>query len=227
MIEIAQNLEMVKVLIVESHKITRIGLQCALKEYSHINVVGEAGDAAEALYLMDILRPDVVVIDLTFMGVKGLETTYKIREKAANTRVVVLSAGESKDEILASLGAGASAYCLKDIAPEALSMVIKTVASGACWVDPIAASAVMSYFPKPKNLHSISMYQGDSMMAPLSEREHEVLRLLVDGKSNTEIAEELIVSVHTAKAHVCNILQKMCVTDRVQAAVKAVKCNLV
>ncbi len=227
MIEIANKLDKVRVLIVESHKITRIGLQCALKEYSHINVVGEAGDANEAFYLIDSLKPDVVIIDLTFMGVKGLETTYKIREMAKDTHVIVLSAGESKDEILASLGAGANAYCLKDIAPDALSMVIKTVARGACWVDPIAASAVMSCFPKPKNIASISMYRSDSMMAPLSEREHQVLRLLVDGKSNTEIAEELIVSVHTAKAHVCNILQKMCVTDRVQAAVKAVKCNLV
>ena len=122
-----------------------------------------------------------------------------------------------------SLSYGVNAFGLSDMLPDSLALVIKTVAQGACWFDPIASSAVMSYFSKQKN----SLNDEVSSLTPLSEREKEVLRLLIKGKSNTAIAKELIVSVHTAKAHVCNIFQKMKVTDRVQAAVKAINFNLV
>ena len=119
------------------------------------------------------------------------------------------------------------AYCLKDIDPVKLADVIRDVKNGVCWLDPVIARNVLDSFPKQETLGILRDKNNEEGRVPLTERECEVLKHLVEGKSNTEIAKELIVSVHTAKAHVCSILQKMCVNDRVQAAVKAVKEGLV
>ncbi len=217
----------VSVVIVEDYKLTRVGLKSTLNEYEHINVVGEAEDAIEGIQLIDKLQPDVVLMDLGLPGMNGLEATIKVKEKSANTRVIILTSHERGEEVIAALGAGANAYCLKDITPETLSEVIKNVADGACWVDPGVSSAALNFFPKPENVALIQTTEVQDARAQLTERELEVLRHLVKGKSNTEIAKELIVSVHTAKAHVCSILQKLCVDDRVQAAVKAIKENII
>ena len=129
--------------------------------------------------------------------------------------------------MVASLGSGASGYCLKDIDPITLSNVIKNVAKGACWIDSNVAHLALKFFPKPQNSEIMPTIHSIDAKTKLTERENEVLKLLVQGKSNTQIAQELIVSVHTAKAHVCSILQKLCVDDRVQAAVKAIRENII
>ncbi len=116
---------------------------------------------------------------------------------------------------------------MKDIDPNKLADVVRDVANGVCWLDPEIAQLALNSFPKPENTRLLANNSNQEGRVPLTEREYEVLKHLVTGKSNTEIAKELIVSVHTAKAHVCSILQKMCVNDRVQAAVKAVKEGLV
>ena len=144
-----------------------------------------------------------------------------------SSKVIILTSHERGEEVIAALGAGANAYCLKDIAPETLSEVIRNVAEGACWVDAGVAQAALNFFPKPENVSLMQSNNVQDARAQLTERELEVLKHLVNGKSNTEIAKELIVSVHTAKAHVCSILQKLCVDDRVQAAVKAIKENII
>ena len=144
-----------------------------------------------------------------------------------NIKIIILTSHDREEEVMATLGAGAKGYCLKDIDPTTLASVIKSVAQGACWLDPGIAKWALNQFPKPKDPTLMSQGSFADSRAQLTERELEVLKLLVAGKSNTEIAKELIVSVHTAKAHVCSILQKMCVNDRVQAAVKAVKEGLV
>ena len=119
------------------------------------------------------------------------------------------------------------AYCLKDIDPAKLADVIRDVKNGVCWLDPLIARKALDAFPKQETIGILKDKSSEEGRVPLTDREFEVLKHLVEGKSNTEIAKELIVSVHTAKAHVCSILQKMCVNDRVQAAVKAVKEGLV
>ncbi len=129
--------------------------------------------------------------------------------------------------MLAALGSGANAYCLKDIEPNTLVNVIKTVSQGAAWLDPAIAKVALNLFPKPESTKVLFSTEAPDARAQLTERELEVLKLLVKGKSNTEIAKDLIVSVHTAKAHVCSILQKLCVDDRVQAAVKAIRENII
>ncbi len=217
----------ISVIIVEDYKLTRVGLKSTLNEYEHINVVGEAEDATEGIALIEKLKPDVVLMDLGLPGMNGLEATIKIKEKGLNSKVIILTSHERGEEVIAALGSGANAYCLKDISPETLSSVIKNVAEGACWVDPGVSSVALNFFPKPENVSLIQTNDVPDARAQLTERELEVLKHLVKGKSNTEIAKELIVSVHTAKAHVCSILQKLCVDDRVQAAVKAIKENII
>lgn len=224
---ISQNRSVVKVVIVEDYKLTRVGLKSTLNEYSHIDVVGEAEDAVEGIKVIEQLKPDVVLMDLGLPGMNGLEATIKIKEVSPTTNIIILTSHERNEEVVAALGSGANAYCLKDITPETLSSVIKNVAEGACWVDPAVSSAALNFFPKPENITFISTTEVQDARAQLTERELEVLKHLVKGKSNTEIAKELIVSVHTAKAHVCSILQKLCVDDRVQAAVKAIKENII
>jgi len=217
----------IKVIIIEDYKLTRVGLKCALNEIENINVVAEAQNAEIGLELIKKEQPDVVLMDLGLPGINGLEATAKIKEISSKTKTIILTSHDREEEVIASLGSGANGYCLKDIDPITLSNVIKNVAKGACWLDSNIAHLALKIFPKPENLEIMQNNNGYDTKAKLTERENEVLKLLVQGKSNTEIAQELIVSVHTAKAHVCSILQKLCVDDRVQAAVKAIKEGIV
>lgn len=224
---IAQETKTISVVIVEDYKLTRVGLKSTLNDYEHINVIGEAEDAVEGIKIIEKLKPDVVLMDLGLPDLNGLEATMKLKEKGLNPKIIILTSHERGEEVIAALGAGANAYCLKDVSPETLSEVIRNVAQGACWVDPGVASVALGFFPKPENVSLMKSTDVQDARAQLTERELEVLKHLVKGKSNTEIAKELIVSVHTAKAHVCSILQKLCVDDRVQAAVKAIKENII
>ena len=217
----------IKVFIVEDYKLTRIGLRATLNKFEGIRVIGEAEDAESALEKIKDERPDVVLMDLGLPGMNGFEATQKARALYPDIHVVILTSHERGEEVLAALGSGACSYCLKDIEPPVLAEVIKYASEGTCWIDADVAKGALSMFPKPDNLLFFPRSGSREIKAQLTDREAEVLRLLVQGKSNTEIAEDLIVSVHTAKAHVCSILQKLCVDDRVQAAVKAVKENII
>lgn len=224
---VEQSNEVISVVIVEDYKLTRIGLRSTLNSYEHINVIGEAEDAKTGLQVIQELKPNVVLMDLGLPEMNGIEATQKVKEIAPETKVIILTSHDREEEVLAALGSGASAYCLKDIDPNTLSSVIRNVSKGACWLDSAVAQVALNLFPKPENTTIQGQMNMSDARAQLTEREFEVLRLLVKGRSNTEIAKELIVSVHTAKAHVCSILQKLCVDDRVQAAVKAIKENII
>ncbi len=219
--------KLIKVAIIEDFKLTRVGLRCALNENDDINVVAEAEDAIEGLKLIERSKPDVILMDLGLPGMNGIEATIKAKEMYPDTKVIALTSHDREEEVIAALSSGASAYCLKDIDPAKLADVVRDVAEGACWIDPMVSQMALNSFPKVENIGFLPNKNQSEGRVPLTEREYEVLKHLVTGKSNTEIAKELIVSVHTAKAHVCSILQKMCVNDRVQAAVKAVKEGMV
>lgn len=227
MSQLATKTNEVRVIIVEDYKLTRVGLRYALNEIENINVISEAQSAEDGLEMIKKEQPDVVLMDLGLPGINGLVATSKIKEISPDTKVIILTSHDREEEVIASLGSGASAYCLKDIDPVTLSNVIKNVAKGACWIDSNVAHLALKLFPKPENTEISNNSANSDCKTRLTERENEVLKLLVQGKSNTEIAQELIVSVHTAKAHVCSILQKLCVDDRVQAAVKAIKEGIV
>ncbi len=219
--------DIVRVVIVEDYKLTRVGLRYALNEIENINVIAEAQNAESGLEIIKNERPDVVLMDLGLPGINGLEATMQIKAMCPDTKVIILTSHDREEEVIASLGAGASGYCLKDIDPVTLSNVIKNVSKGACWIDSNVAHLALKLFPKPECTEIMPATVSNDVKTRLTEREQEVLKLLVQGKSNTQIAQELIVSVHTAKAHVCSILQKLCVDDRVQAAVKAIKEGIV
>ena len=217
----------ISVIIIEDFKLTRVGLRCALNSNDDIRVIAESDNAIEGLELIEKHNPDIVLMDLGLAGMNGIEATLKIKEMNRNIKVIALTSHDREEEVIAALSSGAMAYCLKDIDPIKLADVIRDVVEGVCWLDPVVARKVLDAFPKQETIGILKDKSTEEGRVPLTERECEVLKHLVDGKSNTEIAKELIVSVHTAKAHVCSILQKMCVNDRVQAAVKAVKEGLV
>lgn len=219
--------DVISVVIVEDFKLTRVGLRCALNENEDINVVGESDNAIDGLKLIERYNPNVVLMDLGLPKMNGIEAILKIKEINKDIKIIALTSHDREDEVIATLTAGATGYCLKDIDPIKLADVIRDVNNGVCWLDMVVGEKVLKKFPKQENFKFSNEYKNNENKIPLTEREYEVLKHLVEGKSNTEIAEELIVSVHTAKAHVCSILQKMCVNDRVQAAVKAVKEGMV
>ena len=216
----------IRLVLVEDYKLVRIGLRSVLNEDPRIEVVGEAETGEQGIELIRNLRPDLVILDLGLPGIDGIEVTKMIKEFDDRIKIVILTSHEVEEEVLAALSAGANAYCLKEITSSRLIEVVKSVYEGAAWLDPAIAGMALEMF-SGNGMKSKATSAGARSDLQLTERENQVLTLLVEGKSNSEIADALSVSVHTAKAHVCSILQKLSVHDRVQAAVKAVKENLV
>ena len=197
----------ISVIIIEDFKLTRVGLRCALNANDDIKVVAESENATDGLELIKQHTPDVVLMDLGLAGMNGIEATVKIMEmnklnKDKDIKVIALTSHDREEEVIAALSSGAMAYCLKDIDPTKLADVIRDVKKGVCWLDPLIARKALNAFPKQETLGILKDKSTDEGRVPLTDREFEVLKHLVDGKSNTEIAKELIVSVHTAKAHV-------------------------
>lgn len=217
----------VRILLVEDHKLMRVGLKSLFEEHKELEVISEAQSGKEAIENFKISHPDVVLMDIGLLDMSGIEAAKKILELNNNAKIIMLTSHLSEQEVMDSLHAGACAYVMKDINIEILKMIIRTVKEGAMWLDPQAVPIL-----REKNCGVIPPRQMSRAMfkeqhANLTQREYEVLKLVVDGKSNNEIAQELTISEHTAKAHVCNIIQKLVVDDRTQAAVKALKEGLV
>lgn len=205
----------------------RVGLKSLFEDYSDLQIIAEAENAKEALEKVKLYKPDIVLMDIGLPDISGIEATKKILETDSKVKIIMLTSHISEKEVFDSLLAGASAYVLKNINTEILMLVIKTIYQGAMWLDPQVVPII-----REKNSGIIPPRQVTRAVfreqhANLTQREYEVLKLVVDGKSNFEIAKELTISEHTAKAHVCNIIQKLVVDDRTQAAVKALKEGLV
>ena len=211
----------INVLLVEDQKLIRVGLKSLFEGQDEITVSSEAQSGKEAVEKFRTNHPDVVVMDIGLPDISGIEATKRILEIDNKAKVIILTSHLSEQEIIDALHAGACAYVMKDISTDALKMIIKTVEQGAMWLDPQVVPIL-----REKNCGVIPPRQMSRAMfkeqhANLTQREYEVLKLVVDGLSNHEIAEELTISEHTAKAHVCNIIQNLVVDDRTQAAVKA------
>jgi NarL family two-component system response regulator LiaR len=210
-----------KLLIVEDHELARNGLCLSLDGRDGIQVVGDAENGLEGLVLAQQFHPDIILMDIGMPVKNGIETTQQIKTLMPDVKVVMLTSHESPQEVFDSLKAGASAYCLKTIGLEQLSQVFSVVMKGGIWLDAKVAELVIAALPSGKG-HA--HHRGGS---DLTDRENQVLEMIVAGKSNKEIAQLLNVSSHTAKAHVCNIIQKLAVDDRTQVAVKALTEGLV
>jgi len=217
----------VKVLMVEDHKLMRVGLKSLFEEFPEIDIIAEAQGGKEAIEKIRQQKPDVVLMDIGLPDMTGIEATKKILDQFEGIKIIMLTSHITEQEVLDSLAAGANAYAMKDINTEILVMVIKTVRDGALWLDPQVVPIIREKNSGIIPQRQLSRANFKASHSNLTEREYEVLKLVVDGKSNHEIADCLTISEHTAKAHVCNIIQKMVVDDRTQAAVKALKEGLV
>ena len=208
----------ISVYIVEDYLLTRITYKKAFQNYSDINIVNDFESAEDCIEALEKQQVDVILMDLGLPYMTGIEATKIIHRKYPNIKIIILTSHENDNEVLSSLASGANAYALKDIDTKKLYNLICTVNEGSIWIDPRITKVVQKTFYKaePKEKEDFN----------LTQREKEVLDLLVQGLSNTEISDRLFVSPNTAKAHVCNILNKLSVTDRVQAAVKATRYDL-
>lgn len=221
------NDKKIKILIVEDHKLIRIGIKAIFDESDEFSVISEASTGKEAISRAIIDNPSVILLDLGLPDISGIKVLKEIIEKLPDIKVIILTSHEDNDEIIKCISIGAFAYIIKDISSDMLINIVKSVNAGAMWFDPkiVPKLREKSNFIIPQRQISRAAFRNSH--SNLTQREYEVLRLIVDGKSNQEIAGELCISEHTAKAHVCNIIQKLVVDDRTQAAVKAIKDGLV
>lgn len=217
----------ISVYIVEDYLLIRKSLIHMLKKAEEFDILGDFDNAEDCIEVLEEHPSDVVIMDLGLPGINGLEATQIIKKKNPETKVIILTSHEKRDEVLAALASGASAYCLKDIDTLLIQNIIKDVHKGAVWLHPHIADVANVFAPKPNSTDFDNLYTNIDFGLNLTEREMDVLKLVVDGKTNTEIADKMSISIHTAKAHVGSILSKLSVSDRVQAAVKAVRSKII
>ncbi len=204
----------ISILLVDDHAVVRFGLKAYLDAQPDFSVAGEAGTGAEAVRLVEELAPDVVLMDLAMPGMDGIEATSRIRRASPHTQVVVLTSFHADAHIFPAIKAGALSYLLKDVGPEEVAEAVRSAARGEAILSPRVAARLVQEMRGARG-QEINPY------TELSEREQEVLRLIAEGLSNTQIAERLVISDKTVKGHVSNILGKLHLADRTQAAVYA------
>ena len=217
----------IKILLVEDQKLMRIGIKSLFNDYPEMEVIGEAVNGKEAVEKAKLIKPDIILMDIGLPDISGIEATKQILETNNSVKVIILTSHIDENELNASLVAGANAYIIKDISTEFLMSVIKMVKDGAMWIDPKVVPFIRDKNNGVIPSRQLSRSAFRQNHSNLTQREYEVLKLVVDGQSNSQIAKSLTISEHTAKAHVCNIIQKLVVDDRTQAAVKALKEGLV
>ena len=190
-------------------------------------MVGEAEDGKDAVKQVAELKPHVVLMDIGMPFMDGIDATGRIKEAVPATRIIMLTLRDNERDIFAALGAGADGYCLKEVSGTQLAMAIRAVADGVAWLDPGVASRVLRACATVSPTSDDPSVKIVPAISTLSQRELDVLRLVVEGLSNQEIADKLILSVETVKTHMRHIMEKLAVSDRTQAAVKAMREGLV
>lgn len=208
----------IKVLLVDDHEMVRIGLAAVLGTEDQIEVVGEASNGLEGIHLAQEYKPDVVLMDLVMDGMDGIETTRKLLQLHPDCKVIVLTSYLDDEKMYPVIEAGAFSYLLKTSRASEIAQAIRAAARGQSILESQVAAKMMNRFRQPK--------QEAAPHEELTEREMEVLRLIAKGKSNQEVADDLFIGVKTVKFHVTNILAKLGVEDRTQAAIYAFKNGL-
>jgi NarL family two-component system response regulator LiaR len=213
--------DVITVLIVDDHLVVRQGLRTFLDLHDDIQIVGEAMDGETAIEMTRQLAPDVVLMDLVMPGLDGITATSRIKSLGLGTKVIALTSFTDDDKVFPAIQAGASSYLLKDVTPDGLVEAIRAVRHDEARLHPVVMRMLMeqvAHQPPPT---------APPTAQSLTERELEVLRLVAQGQSNREIAQTLVISEKTAKAHVSNILGKLGLEDRTQMAIYAFKSGLV
>ena len=217
-----KGLDELRVLVVDDHDLFRTGLRNLLEEEG-VNVVGEAENGENAIRLASDLAPDVVIMDLNMPGAGGVETTRRLSSLAPLSRVVVLTISADDDDVMNAVMAGACGYLLKDSSIQDLIAGIRAASEGESLISPqIAAKVLQRLRAQSKDADA-----AETIRAELSDRELEVLKLIANGKDNAQIARELFISPKTVKNHISNILMKLQIENRIQAAVYAVRSGIV
>lgn len=204
----------IRVLVVDDHQVVRRGLRTFLEVQPDIEVVGEAADGDEGVRRAEELVPDVILMDIRMPGTDGIEALRRLREAGSRARVLVVTSFTEQRTVVPALRAGAAGYVYKDVDPEALAGAIRSVHAGHVLLQPEVADVLLSQ-EEPGS--------GQGRGGTLTEREREVLSLIAEGRSNREIARALVLSEKTVKTHVSNILMKLDLSDRTQAALWAVR----
>jgi DNA-binding NarL/FixJ family response regulator len=234
----------IRVVLIEDHDLTRMGLKAALKQVEGMNVVGEAANGIRGLSVLEVEQPDVAVVDIGLPDIDGIELVNRFRQFQAshenvNTKVLMLTMHDSEEAVMAAFAAGADSYCMKQTELEDLIFAIQETHGGNSWIDPAVASVVLRQVRKTPAAVAAGEDRTVSIDAidpefeqmldayPLTERELEILELIVAGCSNAEIAERSYITVGTVKTHVRSILNKLGVDDRTKAAVRALRSGLV
>ncbi|MFF7077112.1 response regulator [Streptomyces lavendulae] len=208
----------IRVLLVDDHQVVRRGLRTFLEVQEDIEVVGEAADGEEGIARAEELRPDVILMDVKMPGTDGIEALRRLRGLANPARVLIVTSFTEQRTVVPALRAGAAGYVYKDIDPDALAGAIRSVHAGHVLLQPEVAEALLAA--------QDDQPAGAGRPGALTEREREVLGLIADGRSNREIARALVLSEKTVKTHVSNILMKLDLSDRTQAALWAVRHGL-
>lgn len=245
----------INVVLIEDHDLTRMGLRTALQKHGPIQVIGEAANGTEGLKVLEAKKPDIAIVDIGLPDIDGIEVTRRLKASQRNPeeprpKVLILTMQDNEATVLAAFAAGADSYCMKDVSLEKLLDALQQTYEGNSWIDPAIARIVLQqarqqfsgdYAPPetlplneevppeippselPEDLDPSQIQETYS----LTDRELEVLELIVAGCSNAAIAEKLYITVGTVKTHVRNILNKLCAHDRTQAAVRALRSGLV
>ncbi|MEH2368591.1 response regulator transcription factor [Nostoc sp.] len=234
----------IRVAIIEDHSLTRIGMRSSLNEQEGIQVVGDEATASNGLKLLQSTKPDIAIVDIGLPDRDGIWLVQQFRESlmsetAAQTKVIMLTSFAKEQMVLAAFAAGADSYCVKTIKFELLLEALHITHEGQSWIDPAIARIVLKHTRqgtaatvKPNATQTVTISAIDPEQAsilqadPLTNRELEVLELIVQGYSNNEIAQKLYLSLGSVKVYVRGVLNKLCASDRTQAAVLALRAGL-
>lgn len=214
--------ESIKILIVDDSKLTRVGLRATFKSLENMEILGEAENGRQGIEMASQLKPDIILMDIGMPILDGIQATKQINELKLKSKIIMLTSHDGDQEVFDAFTAGANSYCMKDIEPEMLATVIKSTYEGASWLDPRIAKIVLQNFGG-----GAKASEKKSEESPLTEREIDVLHLIARGYSNSEISKELCISMNTVKTHIRNIFHKLEVEDRTQAAMKAVRQEII
>ncbi|MDO4901155.1 response regulator transcription factor [Actinomyces sp.] len=221
-----QRAQPITVVLADDQALMRMGFRMVLDPAEDIEIVGEASDGATAVAQARALKPDVILMDVRMPGMNGIEATARITQQCPQTRILILTTFDLDEYAFAGLRAGASGFLLKDTRPGELAEAIRTVASGEAVVSPRITRRMLEMFASHLPEDGGTTTQEDARIASLTPREREILTLMAQGLSNSEIADHLVVSATTVKTHVGNVLAKLDVRDRVQAVVVAYETGL-
>ncbi|MFA6988592.1 MAG: response regulator transcription factor [Candidatus Gastranaerophilaceae bacterium] len=212
----------IKVLLAEDHELTRKGIAYGLKTFEDIEVVAEVENGKMAIEYAIKYKPDLILMDIAMPILNGINATKNIKNTNPDIKIVMLTSVNEKENVLSAFNSGANAYCMKNIKIDDLVNVMKTVMDGSIWIDSNIAGYISEILQS-----KATQQQESNNDFNLTTREKEILKLIAKGLCNKDIAENLFLSLHTVKNHVRNIIQKLAVDDRTQAAILALKENLI